>query len=172
MMVATLKNCNALSFIRPMAAWLFVILFLQSCATLDPNYEEPTVMLSSFKAVPSEGMVPSFEVGLRIINPNATPLDLEGVVYSISLQGHELVKGVGKGFPQIEGYSEGNITLSASANLLSGIRFITGMVKQKDEALVYEFEAKLDLAGFYPSLKISETGTLDFSGQKRAQDTQ
>ena len=171
-MLATMKNFTALSFTRAMGASLFVLLFLQSCATMDPNYEEPTVILSSFRAVPSEGMVPSFEVGLRIINPNTTPLDLEGVVYSISLQGHELVKGVGKGYPPIEGYSEGNITLSASANLLSGIRFITSMVKQKDEPLVYEFEAKLDLAGFYPSLKISETGTLDFNSQKRVQDTQ
>ena len=115
-MVTTLKNITTLSFTRAIVAWIFVLLFLQSCATLDPNYEEPTVILSSFRAVPSEGMVPSFEVGLRIINPNTTPLDLEGVVYSISLQGHELVKGVGKGYPQIEGYSEGNITLSASAN--------------------------------------------------------
>ena len=167
-----MKNFTALSFTRAIVAWLFVLLFLQSCATLDPNYEEPTVILSSFRTVPSEGMVPSFEVGLRIINPNTTPLDLEGVVYSISLQGHELVKGVGKGYPQIESYSEGNITLSASANLLSGIRFITGMVKQKDEPLVYEFKAKLDLAGFYPSLRISETGTLDFNGQKKVPDTQ
>ena len=171
-MLATLKGFTTLSFTRTMVVWSLAFLFLQSCATMDPNYEEPTVMLSSFRAVPSEGMVPSFEVGLRIINPNSTPLDLEGVVYSISLQGHELVKGVGKGYPQIEGYSEGNITLSASANLLSGVRFITGMVKQKDEPLVYEFEAKLDLAGFYPSLKISETGKLDFLNRNTAQDTQ
>ena len=170
-MVTTLKNITTLSFTRAIVAWIFVLLFLQSCATLDPNYEEPTVILSSFRAVPSEGMVPSFEVGLRIINPNTTPLDLEGVVYSISLQGHELVKGVGKGYPQIEGYSEGNITLSASANLLSGIRFITDMVKQKDEPLEYEFKAKLDLAGFYPSLKISETGQLDFLNRNKAPDT-
>ena len=172
MMGSTMNDFSALRILSKTVLFLLVVLFLQSCATMDPNYEEPTVMLSSFRAVPSDGMVPSFEVGLRIINPNGTPLDLEGVVYSISLQGHELVKGVGKGYPQIEGYSEGNINLTASANLLSGIRLITGMMQQKNEPLEYEFKAKLDLAGFFQSLKISETGTLDFNDLGKVKNSQ
>lgn len=138
-----------------------VCLLLTACATLDPDYEEPTVLMTSFHAVPSTGAMPSFEIGLRIINPNASPLELQGIVYSISLQGHELVKGVGKGYPPIEGYSEGDITLNASANLLKGIQFIAGMTQNQDKALEYEFEAKLDVGGFYPSLRVSETGTFN-----------
>lgn len=134
---------------------------LASCATLNPDYEEPTVVMTSFHATPSEGAMPAFEVGLRIINPNPEPLKLEGVVYSISLQGHELVKGVGTGYPSIEGYSEGDITLNASANLLRGIQFIAGMTQNRDKQLEYEFEAKLDVGGFFPSLRISETGTFN-----------
>ena len=62
-------------------------LMLAACATMSPNYEEPTVSLSSFRALPSEGMTPAFEIGLRIINPNASPLALAGVVYTISIEG-------------------------------------------------------------------------------------
>ena len=137
---------------------------LQSCATLDPDYEEPTVMMSSFRVIPSEGMVPSFEIGLRIINPNPQPLNLQGVVYSISLRDHELIKGVGKDYPPIEGYSEGNITLNASASLLEGVRLITDLTKNQDEPLEYTFKAKLDVGGFYPSLRIEETGTFNTGG--------
>jgi len=90
------------------AALAFAVL-LSACATMSPDYEEPTVTLSSFKAIPSEGMVPSFEIGLRIINPNSQALNLDGIVYTVSLQGYELVKGVGKDFPMIEGYSEGEV---------------------------------------------------------------
>ena len=157
---------NTTQSVRKVTMFLLLSFLLQSCATLDPDYEEPTVMLSSFRAIPSGGMMPSFEVGLRIINPNAATLNLEGVVYSISLQGHELVKGVGKDYPPIEGYSEGSITLIASANLLSGIRFITDMAKQQNEPFEYEFKAKLDVGGLYPSLRISETGTLDLGGRQ------
>ena len=166
MMNNTLKMIITMQSIRKASTLLMACFLLQSCATLDPDYEEPTVMLSSFRAIPSEGMMPSFEVGLRIINPNAAPLNLEGIVYSISLQGHELVKGVGKDYPRIEAYSEGNVTLVASANLLSGIRLVTGMTKKQNEQLEYEFKAKLDVGGLYPSLRISETGTLDFGNRQ------
>ncbi len=136
-------------------------LLFTACATLHPDYEEPTVIITSFHTLPSEGAIPAFEIGLRIINPNPAPINLEGVVYSVSLKGYELVKGVGKDYPQIEGYSEGDITLSASANLIEGIRFLANMVQNQDEALQYEFEARLDVGGFFPSLRVSQTGTFD-----------
>jgi hypothetical protein len=143
------------------------VVLLPSCATLDPDYERPTVTLSSFRALPSEGMVPAFEIGLRIINPNRQALALEGVVYTIAVEGHELVKGVGRDFPVIEGYSEGKITLTASANLLAGIRFIGDMMQSTGESLDYEFEAKLDTGGIWPSLRVSETGTFDLAASPR-----
>ena len=143
---------------------MLLSVLLPACATLDPDYEKPTVTISSFRAIPSEGMVPAFEIGLRILNPNSQTLNLEGIVYTISLQGHELVKGVGKDFPAIEGYSEGEVTLTASANLLAGIRFIGDMVNSRGEALEYEFKAKLDMGGLYPAIRISETGNLNMGG--------
>ena len=139
-------------------------LLLTACATLSPDYEEPTVTLNSFRALPSEGMAPSFEIGLRILNPNAQALDLQGIVYTISLNGYELVKGVGKDFPAIEGYSESDVKLAASANLLAGMRLVHNMMQSNDGAFEYEFKAKLDLGGLYPSIKIRETGNINLDG--------
>jgi LEA14-like dessication related protein len=139
---------------------------LSACATLAPDYEEPTVTLSSFKAIPSEGMVPAFEIGLRIINPNSQALNLDGIVYTVSLQGYELVKGVGKDFPVIEGYSEGEVKLTASANLLAGIRFVGDMMQSKGGPVEYEFKAKLDLGGLYPSIKVRETGEINLNDHR------
>ena len=147
--------------------WLTVfclVVLLAGCATLSPDYEEPTVTVNSFRALPSDGMAPSFEIGLSIINPNAQTLNLAGVVYTISLQGHELVKGVGKDFEPIEGYSEGKITLTANANLFAGLRLFTDMAREPGEQLEYEFEAKLDLEGLYPSIRVREKGSFDFGG--------
>ena len=144
---------------------IILTLILGACATLSPDYEEPTVTLSSFRALPSEGMVPAFEIGLRIINPNSQALNLEGIVYTVSLEGYELVKGVGKDFPVIEGYSEGEVKLTASANLLAGIRFVGDMMQTKGDTLEYEFKAKLDLGGLYPSIKIRETGNINLGGR-------
>jgi len=148
--------------IRSILALTFTLL-VSACATLSPDYEEPTVMLSSFKALPSEGMVPAFEIGLRIINPNSQPLNLEGIVYTISLEGYELVKGVGKDFPVIEGYSEGTVKLTAAANLLAGIRFVTNMMQEQRNSFDYEFKAKLDLGGLHPSIRIKENGQINLN---------
>ena len=156
---------------------LIIVIFaalLSSCATLSPGYEEPTVTLSSFRALPSEGMVPAFEIGLRIINPNSQTLKLEGIVYTVSLEGYELVKGVGKDFPAIEGYSEGEVKLTASANLLAGIRFVGDMMQSGGESLKYEFKAKLDMGGLYPSIKVREAGEINLDnmgGQRTIPDT-
>lgn len=153
------KTCSA----------LLLSVFLSACATLDPNYEEPTVTLSSFRALPSEGMIPAFEIGLRILNPNSQDLNLEGIVYTISLNGYELVKGVGKDFPVIEGYTESDVKLTASANLLAGMRFVQNMMQSQGGSFDYEFKAKLDLGGLYPSIKIRETGDINLNGSANPQ---
>ncbi len=143
----------------------FLFLTLQSCATLDPDYEQPTVTLKSFKALPSEGMVPGFEIGLNILNPNSSSFQLEGVVYTISIQGHDVVKGVGKDFPVIEGYSEETIKLTATANLFAGVRLVMDLMRAPNEELEFEFEAKLDTGGFGPSIRIKEKGAFRMDGK-------
>jgi LEA14-like dessication related protein len=140
---------------------LLLLLLLCSCATLDPDYEEPVISLVSLRALPSAGMTPSFETVLRVTNPNNEALNIAGVVYTISLGGHDLVKSVGKDFPVVEGYSEETLTLTGSANLLSGLRLLGDLMQQSETTLRYEFNAKLDLGGFYPSLRLSESGELD-----------
>ena len=140
---------------------LLTLALLSSCATLSPNYEQPVVSLNYFRPATGESAGMGFEIGLKILNPNSTPLNLQGVVYTISLQGQDIIKGVGKGYAPIEGYGEGNIELSAAPNPMAGIRLISQMMSQKEQQLQWEFEAKLDVGGFYPRIKVSEVGQFD-----------
>ena len=146
------------------------LLLLQACASIDPDYEEPTVTLSSFRALPSEGGMPNFEIGLHIINPNSTSFRLEGVVYTVSVQGHDVVKGVGKDFPVLEAYSEQTIKLTASANLFAGVRLVMDLVNSPSEDLNFEFEAKLDTGGFGRSIRIKEKGSFRMDGKNRTNE--
>jgi hypothetical protein len=141
------------------------LLLLQACASLDPDYEQPTVTLSSFKAMPSEGGIPTFEIGLHVLNPNSSSLSLDGVVYTVSIQGHDVVKGVGKDFPVLEGYSEQTLKLTATANLFAGIRLVMDLMNSPQKDLNYEFEAKLDTSGFGRSIRIKESGTFRMDGK-------
>jgi len=146
------------------------LLLLQACASLDPDYEEPTVTLNSFRSLPSEGGMPTFEIGLHVLNPNASPLSLQGIVYTVSVQGHDVVKGVGRDFPVLDGYSEQTVKLTATANLLAGVRLVMDLMNSPNEELQYEFEAKLDTGGFGRSIRIREKGAFRMDGRNRAND--
>ncbi len=164
-------------FHKPKLSFSFVLiclssLFLQSCASLDPDYEQPTVTLKSFRALPSEGMVPSFEIGLNVLNPNNRAFQLQGVVYTVSIQGHDVVKGVGKDFPMVEAYSEETIKLTAAANLFAGVRLVMDLMQRPAENLEFEFEARLDTGGFGRSIRIKEKGSFRLDGKNGIPDTQ
>jgi len=148
--------------LKKLIALLALVLLLGSCATLSPDYEQPVVSLTYFRPAEAGG---GFDVGLKILNPNREPLNLQGVVYTISLQGQDLIKGVGKGFEPIEGYGEGEIHLSAAPNFIAGIRLLSELMNQAESDLKYEFEAKLDVGGFYPRIRVSETGSFNLNPQ-------
>lgn len=149
--------------------WMIVGLcsLLAACATLDPDYEEPVVNMTSIRPLPSDGMAPNFEVTLDIVNPNDFDLNLAGIVYTIELEGHELVKSVGKDFPAIEAYSEQTVTLVGSVNLMEGIRLFADLMRSSGQVMDYTFDAKLDLTGLYPSIHVTKTGELNLEDHVR-----
>ena len=137
---------------------------LPACASLKPGFEKPTVTISSFKALPSDGMMPAFAIGLRVVNPNPDALNLRGVSYTVSLAGNEVIKGVGNDLPVIEAYGEGEFNLTASANLFAGMRLITDLLKSNKETFAYEVEAKLDIGAFRPAIRVKDGGEISLSG--------
>jgi LEA14-like dessication related protein len=146
------------------ALFIFAAFLLSGCATLQLNYETPSVSVTSFKVLPSDGIAPRFEIGLLVINPNRTGLSLRGLSYSVSIEGHNIASGVSNELPDIAGYGEGEVTLLATANLLSGIRLITDLLQKRRDTFTYGFEAKLDTGSWKPAIQIEEYGEFSFSG--------
>jgi LEA14-like dessication related protein len=142
-----------------------ILLVSSGCATLGPDYETPAVNVSSIRALPSESIVPRFEIGLHIVNPNRSPLALQGIAYTLKLEGHKLLTGVANDLPTIEGYGEGEVTLVASTNLLGGIRFFTELMKSNPDTITYDLEAKLDPGGIQPVINVVESGEFSLSDQ-------
>lgn len=148
------------------AAALLLALLLAGCAPMRPGYEQPTVTLKSFRAVPSDGALPAFEILLGVVNPNREPLEVVGVSYTVRVAGYDLVKGVGKDFDVIEGYDTGELELRAEANLLEGMRLVTSLVSRPAERLDYELDAKLDL-GVFRAIRVREGGEFSLGGGER-----
>jgi len=146
---------------------LFVFAALFGCVGLQSDFETPTVGLKFFRAIPSQGAVPQFEIGLHVVNPNRRPLELEGIVYSVSLEGHKVLTGVANDLPVIEAYGEGDIELLATPDLLSSISFFASLMQKQKQTLTYEFEAKLDVGSFHPRIHVVTEGEISLQGVTR-----
>lgn len=140
------------------------MVMLAGCAGMRPGYETPTVTVKSVRAIPSEGMLPEFEIDLHVVNPNREALKLAGVSYTVSLEGHELIRGVGNDLPVIDGYGEGDFTLNASADLFAGVGLIRDLMSTQKDTLSYSFEAKLDPGALRPSIRVKDAGEVSLSG--------
>lgn len=137
------------------------------CTGLTPGFETPTVTITSFRALPGTGVVPQFEIGLQVTNPNRVALNLEGVSYSVTIEGRELVKGVSNELPVIEGYGTGDITLTAAPNLIAGARLVSDLLSGPRDTFSYALEAKLDVGAFIPAIRVRDAGEISLRPESR-----
>jgi LEA14-like dessication related protein len=112
-------------------------------------------------------VAPVFEIGLHIVNPNRTALNLQGIVYSVTLNGHKVLMGASSDLPVIGAYSEGDVTLRATADLLSSIGLLGSLMQQGQDTFTYELEAKLDIGGLRPRIHVQEKGKISLAGAAR-----
>lgn len=152
---------------RRLLVFASTVLLITGCATFNPDYEAPTVQVSTIRALPSDSMAPRFEIGLHIINPNRNALHLQGIAYTLTLEGHKILTGVANDLPIIDGYGEGDVTLTASTSLMGSIRFLADLMNAKGDKIAYELSAKLDPGGLRPTIHVGEKGEISLSGQTR-----
>ena len=154
---------------RIATAIVIVTILLAGCAGMRPGWETPTVTVKAVRAIPSDGMLPEFEIDLHVVNPNREALKLVGVSYTVCLEGHELIQGVGNDLPVIDGYGEGDITLNASADLFAGVGLIRELMSSQKDTLSYNFEAKLDPGALRPSIRVKDAGEVSLTGGRGSQ---
>ena len=148
---------------RRLVLALGAFVLLSACVGLRPGFETPTVTVKSVRALPSTGAFPDFEIVLHVVNPNREALKLAGVAYTVSLEGHDVINGVGNELPVIEGYGEGDLTLTASADLFAGLSLLRDIMAAPGDTISYEFEAKLDPGPLSPSIRIKDAGEVSLN---------
>lgn len=139
---------------------LVTIAFLSACATMPSDFEQPSVSVTSFLPTGSTGISPQFEIVLHITNPNRNPLVLQGLTYSIYLDGNKVMSGVANDLPEIQPYGEADVQLNATANLLGGFKVISGFMNDTKGHIEYEFKARLDIGQFKPRIEVNKKGRL------------
>lgn len=138
---------------------IWAIFVLSSCAKMmHPDFDQPVVTLRSFKMVSQESVTPGFEIGLHVINPNRDSLQLQGIYYTVAIEGYDVLAAVANNLPTVEPYGEADIVLLANVDLLSGVKLISSLMQEPRESFKYSFSAKLDVGGFLSSIVVQEEG--------------
>ncbi len=143
-----------------------VLFFLSGCASMNLDYEDPSVELISFKALPASGFEQNFEIGLKLTNPNNFDLPLNGISYQLSVAGEELAHGVASNIPTAEAYGESRFVVPVSASLFGGFKVIRALMSSQGKDISYQLKAKLDIdIPFMPKLTVIQDGVVPL-GQK------
>ena len=148
--------------LKRIAAFL-LLLSITACAPLFPGFETPTATLSSFRVLPGDTIVPTFEIGLHISNPNRIPLKLEGLTYGVYLEGEPVLRGVANQLPVIAAYGDGEVLLQARPDVFSTINLFTRWLNQPRDVFSYSFEAQLDVGRFMPKINVVRSGELSLT---------
>ena len=135
-------------------------LLLGACATLRQDFKDPGVALVSITPQIRNLFAPEFDIVLRVSNPNRYALEIAGLSYTLDLQGIRLIEGVATGLPEIPGYGEANVSLSATADLAAGLSLIGDLLQRPSDTVEFELNADLDLGTFYPMVKIQRRGSI------------
>jgi LEA14-like dessication related protein len=143
-------------------------LLMTGCAGLQTGFERPRIILTSFRAVPSEGFAPRFAIGLRVVNPNRGALNLRGLSYDVELEGHPLLSGVTSNLPRVPGYGEADIEVLVGVDLLGGLRLFNELLSDtRRERFRYALRARLDVGGLQPFVTLEEKGELSLAPARR-----
>lgn len=143
--------------------YIFIILLSAGCATLQNDYEEPSVVITDFRSIPSGGIAPRFEIGLHIINPNRTALNLKGISYTVKFEGHKVLTGVSNKLPVIDAYGEGDVKLAATADLFGSISLLTDMIQRQRNEFRYVLDVKMDTGGLRPNIHVRKEGNISLA---------
>ncbi|MEO6423544.1 MAG: LEA type 2 family protein [Candidatus Nitrotoga sp.] len=136
-----------------------LVCFGTGCTSLHPDFETPSVGVTSFKPLTSESFIPRFEIGMRVVNPNATSLNLRGMSYKIFFNDSEVVAGAANELPVVPAYGEAEFKVIATVGLLEGIRFVSELMQSKPGPVAYRIQTKLDTGAMNPAIRIDQTGS-------------
>ncbi len=139
---------------------LCMSLMLTSCSMLN-KLESPSFFLVAIKPMSSSGLLPSFVIDLKVVNPNAMALPLRSVHYELFLNNQKIVTGNGYDLPEIPPHGATIITISAVPELEGALNLVEQWVSAPQQQWRYTFAAELDPGLAIPSLKMTRSGSLN-----------
>ncbi|MGY6630441.1 MAG: LEA type 2 family protein [Wenzhouxiangella sp.] len=139
---------------------ILLLALLTGCASLSPYPETPAVSVTSVQLLPgpTTASAPTIRLGLQVTNPNRAALPLAGMSYSLFINDQRLLSGATSDLPTVPAYGSANLTIDMTPDMLGGLRLLNQLSQAGGTTpMAARLDARLDLAGLRPALRISET---------------
>ncbi len=138
-------------------------LLLAGCATTGTYPEQPRVSLVSIQPKNMTLLEQRYGLQLRILNPNETAIPLEGLNYSLEINGREFAYGVSRQDVSIPAFGEALLDVDMVSNLLNVMQQVQEMSNEQPDVLRYRLSGKLSLSNSLLKLPFDYHGELQYS---------
>ncbi len=139
-----------------------VILLLTSCASWRPDFQEPEVLLANLEMLPGEGFEQRARLTLRIQNPNDVAIPIEGMSFTLELQGSKFATGVSDQKLVVEPFSEALLKVEVATNIYRAGRILMDMMNTSAESLDYRLITRIRTDRFlFGTESVVRSGQID-----------
>ena len=135
-------------------------LWLGACASLGGLEQPPRVTLSSIKPVQIELLEQRYLATIRVQNPNAVALPIEGLDYVISINGSHFADGVSSQRVTVPAYGETTLQVGVNSTLMKLFRQIRKL-GESDGLFSYTISGTLGLTGLTRGIEFKHDGEID-----------
>jgi LEA14-like dessication related protein len=142
---------------------LLGILLLGACAGLSRYPEQPRVSLVSIQPLGMTLLEQRYGLQLRILNPNDSAIPVEGLKYSLEINGREFAYGVSRQAVSIPPYGEALLDVDVVSNLLNVLRQMQELGEESQDTLSYRLSGKLSLSNTLVKLPFDYHGELKYA---------
>ncbi len=120
---------------------------LAGCAGLPPGVEPPTVTISDFGVGSASLFEQQFNLRLRIQNPNAEDLKIDGIAFDLEINDQPFAKGVGNQAVTVPRFGSGFMPVEAVSSLGGLLRQFGQFVQGEKPGFRYRIKGSLSIAG-------------------------
>ncbi|HMN94475.1 MAG TPA: LEA type 2 family protein [Hydrogenophaga sp.] len=119
-----------------------VLSVLAACATLLPS-EPPRVDVVGIEPLTGQGMELRMLVKLRVINPNDTPIEYNGVFVDVEVRDRRFASGVSDARGSVPRFGEALLTVPVTIPALSVLRQAWGFAQDDRSPITYVVRGRL-----------------------------
>lgn len=143
------------------ALLISLLLTLAACSTLGPR-DPLRIQLVGIEPLSGEDLEMRFAVKLRVQNPNANPINFDGVAVELAVNQQPLLSGVSDQSGQVPRYGETILHVPVSLSAYAALRQAWGAAGYQDgKGLPYELRGKL-AGGLFDTWRFNDRGILNW----------